>query len=208
MKKVLAALTLGFSMTTANATLVLSDWQSTGDQLITVDTHSGLEWLNFSQTAIGHQAIRDELTTVYRGFRFATANELLGLFLTYVPEIPADGFLFGSDANIANGLQLVMDAIGYDDDTYRFVNTCENATGCDPLGFGAGDGIHRHLLAADLTTTNFSVFFNNDIDFAQAQALVKVPEPGTWGLALLAGLMLLTTNRTRRRDPRVRALGH
>jgi hypothetical protein len=198
MKSALAALVLGLTATSANATLVHSDWQTAGDQLITVDTNSGLQWLNFSQTTIGHQAIRDSLSTVYEGFRFANAGELFGLFSSYVPGIPTNGFLFGNNAKTASDLQFVMDALGYDDNAYRFVNTCEHATGCDPLGFGAGEGIHRHLLVADLNTSDFNVFFNDDIDFAQVQALVKeVPEPGSLGLALLAGFMLVAVGRRR-----------
>lgn len=203
-KRVLVALILGCAATNAGATLVHSDWQAFGDQLVTIDTNSGLQWLSFSQTTIGHQAIRDELTDLYAGFRFATANELQGLFAGYVPSLPPNGFMFGNDATIAGQLQFVMDAVGYDDATYRFVNTCEFALGCDPLDFGAGKGIHRHNLGADIATSDFAVWFNNDIDFSQVQALVRVPEPGTFGLALLAGLTFVALNRKRRRGPAVR----
>ena len=198
-RSALAALIALGAATNAGATLMHSDWQSSGDQFVTVDTNSGLQWLNFSQTAIGHQAVRDELTTVYSGFRFATASELLGLFASYVPALPSNGFMFGSNAAISAELQSVMDALGYDDATYRFVNTCEHATGCDPLGFGGGDGIHRHILGADVSNSSFGVFFNDDVDFTQVQALVRVPEPGALGLALLAGLTLVGVSRLRRR---------
>ena len=204
MKRVLSALILGCAATNAGATLVHSDWQSQGDQLVTVDTNSGLQWLSFSQTTTGHQAVRDELDTLYAGFRFATASELQGLFTGYVPSLPANGFLFGNNPTTAGQLQFVMDAIGYADATFRFVNTCEFALGCDPLPFGGGLGIHRHLLSADVATSDFAVFFNDDIDFAQVQALVRVPEPGTFGLALLAGLTLFAVHRSRRRTVAVR----
>jgi hypothetical protein len=178
---------------------VHSDWHTSGDQLVTSDTHSGLEWLNFSQTTTGHEVVRDGLATTYAGFRFATADELFGLFASYVPGLPTNGFMFGNDATISSELQFVMDSLGYDDAIYRFVNTCEYATGCDSLGFGAGKGIHRHILLADVDTSDFGVWFNDDIDFTQVQALVRVPEPDTLSLTLLAGLTLLVMNRTRRR---------
>lgn len=175
----------------AQATLIHKDWQNAGDQLITVDSDSGLEWLNFSQTATGHDTVRADLGTLYSGFRFATSSELQNLFSEYVSGIPGSGFLFGSNAGISAQLQFVMDALGYDDDTYRFVNTCEYATGCDPLGYGAGLGIHRHILTSDVATSNFAVWFNDDIDYAQVQALVRVPEPGTLGLAFIGVLALV-----------------
>lgn len=169
----------------ADATLVFEDWKADSDNLVTKDTISGLEWLNFSQATIGHQAIRNSLHDVYDGFRFATTEELLGLFLNYVPQLSPTGFMFGTDAQIAADLQTVFDSLGYDDDIYSFVNTCVYPTGCDPLGFDAGDGISRNILSADPVASSFAVWFRNDNDFAQVQALVRIPEPTTAELLAL-----------------------
>lgn len=197
MRRLLLALLLACASTNASATLMHTDWRTAGDHFVTIDTVSGLEWLSFSQTTIGHEQIRSELDTTYAGFRFATADELLGLFSTYVPVLPASGFMFGNDATIASQLQMVMDALGYDDDTFLWVNTCEFATGCDPLGFGAGNGIRRHNLSTNLTTANFQIWFNNDNTFAEIQALVRVSEPGTFVLFGVGIFALLLLSRSR-----------
>lgn len=200
MFKCTLALVLCCAATVANANLIHEDWRSAGDSLVTVDTHSGLEWLNFSQATIGHDQIRAELTTNYSGFRFATASELLELFSYYVPDLPSNGFWFGANPSDAAALQSVIDALGFDDDTFKFINTCEYATGCDALPFGGGNGLRRHILSVDLSTSQYGVFFNDDVDFTQVQALVRVPEPGSLELTIagLAGLLACAHKRRRR----------
>jgi hypothetical protein len=189
----------------ANATLVFEDWTAPSDHLVTKDTISGLEWLNFSQTTTGHQAVRAGLQGTYDGFRFATTDELLGLFLNYVPGLDPGGFMFGSDPQISSDLQFVMDFLGYDDDQFLFVNTCAHATGCDPIGFGAGEGIGRHILRSDPASTAFAVFFGDDSDFTDVQALVRIPTPGTGGLFVIALAALAAFGSRARRKTSTRA---
>lgn len=177
----------------ANATLVFEDWKTTSDSQITRDTVSGLEWLNFSQTTVGHQAVREGLHSTYDGFRFATTQELFGLFQNYVPGLDASGFMFGSDPQIADDLQYVMDSVGFDDERYLFVNTCAFASGCDSLGSGtAGDGLSKNILRSNPTEHIFAVWFGDDADFVLTQALVRVPEPGSMTLMMFGILALFT----------------
>jgi hypothetical protein len=194
----IVGLSLTLCMAHAQATLIHEDWHEAGDNLITRDTIGGLEWLNFSQTAASHQTVRDGLSTTYDGFRFATTQELLGLLLNYVPGLSPSGFMFGADAAIAADLQFVFDFLGYDDDQYRFVNTCDHAFGCKPSDFGGGIGLHRHILSVDASTSSFAIWFDNDIDFTQVQALVRVPEPGPAALFLVGLLGVFAASAYRR----------
>lgn len=197
-KQLLAVLILWQFAAGANAALVHADWQSTNDQLITVDTQSGLQWLSFSQTAIGHQQIRDQLATTYSGFRFATTQELLNLFTTYVPGLAPSGFMFGNDDTISSDLQFVMDSLNYNDDNMRFVNTCSHPSGCDPLGLGAGEGLSRNILFTDRSDSSFAVWFGDDADFVDTQALVRVPDPTTGQLFLVGTVIMLIISRAGR----------
>ena len=65
-----------------NAVLVSADLYSTDDGLITIDTDTGLEWLDFSSTnAMSYNDISAQLTTggTWDGWRYATVQEIESL---------------------------------------------------------------------------------------------------------------------------------
>jgi len=69
------------SLSSAHATLIKSDLGAIGDGLLTVDTATGLEWLDVTAT-LGlsfNQAIASDFATS-QGFKHATASEILSLF--------------------------------------------------------------------------------------------------------------------------------
>jgi len=88
--------------TTAQAVLVERNWQSTGDNALTLDTDTGLEWLDITSTSnMSYNEVFAELGTggTYEGFSFASQEQILGLFsavdLAEIPNVPE--FLGGEE---------------------------------------------------------------------------------------------------------------
>ena len=68
--------------TQANSALISTDWKASGDGLLTVDTKTGLEWLDATQTtSMSFLDISDQfvLGEYFYGFRYATTEEVDGL---------------------------------------------------------------------------------------------------------------------------------
>ncbi|MCX2979455.1 VPLPA-CTERM sorting domain-containing protein [Halieaceae bacterium IMCC14734] len=86
MRHFLITLVLAAISISSNAALVSKDWQSTGDNLITHDTETGLNWLNLTAT---YGATFDAVTHEFRiggqfeGFRYATDAEVEDLWLKF-----------------------------------------------------------------------------------------------------------------------------
>lgn len=83
MIKILAWLLTLFVLNFAQASLISTDWNTSGDNLLTLDDATGLEWLDWSHTQNRSYAdvsskfgIGDE----FEGFRYATFDELIGLY--------------------------------------------------------------------------------------------------------------------------------
>ena len=95
-KKIFVTAILGILASSANAVLMSADFLSTGDGLLTVDSGTGLEWLDMTQTL--NQSYNTLIagyngyTTTY-GFRYATAAEVTTFFTNAgIPVI--DQFVF------------------------------------------------------------------------------------------------------------------
>jgi uncharacterized repeat protein (TIGR01451 family) len=76
-------LSLLLSIEMARAALVSTDWQTAGDNLITRDATSGLDWLDLTQTA--NRSYNDVSSQLgaggqFAGFRYATQAEVTALF--------------------------------------------------------------------------------------------------------------------------------
>lgn len=67
--------------TFSNAEIVELDLHEEGDALITYDTNSGLEWLDFKETEKYYSlyAIKNSAYVTEKGFRIATQDELISL---------------------------------------------------------------------------------------------------------------------------------
>jgi hypothetical protein len=63
----------------ASAALVVRDWSTPGDGLLTLDTVTGLEWLDFS-VSLGRAPLAAVAT--YPGFRMAYREEVEGLLMS------------------------------------------------------------------------------------------------------------------------------
>ena len=74
------ALTLS---TSVNAEIISVDWQAAGDNLITRDTVSGLNWLDLTETnnMSFHQVVTElSVSGQFYGFRYATSAEVVTLW--------------------------------------------------------------------------------------------------------------------------------
>ena len=80
----LAASALALS-TSVNAAVISVDWQSAGDNLITRDTTSGLDWLDLTETTyMDYQTVfADQVAGgQFNGWRYATVDEVTTLLLS------------------------------------------------------------------------------------------------------------------------------
>lgn len=86
MKTLLLAALLGLSCT-ANAAFIETDWKTQGDQLAVLDTETGLEWLDLSQTANKtFNQVLAGLNGAYSGWRLPTLTELQRLMGNYFSD--------------------------------------------------------------------------------------------------------------------------
>lgn len=77
--RALAAAVLGLTTSLASASLSSSDWREPGDGLLTIDSDTGLAWLDLTQTSgLSFDAVAAG-TWQAQGFRFATLDEANGL---------------------------------------------------------------------------------------------------------------------------------
>jgi hypothetical protein len=94
----------------ASAALVSMDWKTSGDGLITHDTATGLDWLDLTQT---NDMSRDYVLTQlvsdgqFAGMRYATTNEVLGLWSTIGIDLFDGAYYFGQDPLVAQATQLL-----------------------------------------------------------------------------------------------------
>ncbi|MCB5226482.1 hypothetical protein JAO78_006605 [Alishewanella sp. 16-MA] len=83
---VIATLVAGLISTQASAAFVSTDWKNAGDGFATLDTETGLEWLDL--TATGNKSIdqvKSELGTIYMGWRIPTHQEIVNLAMNLYP---------------------------------------------------------------------------------------------------------------------------
>lgn len=80
----LASITLGMALSfNVNAALMSADWQTSGDNLLTIDSISGLSWLDLSESnGMSYNEVLSQLGEggIFEGFRYATTNEVIELW--------------------------------------------------------------------------------------------------------------------------------
>lgn len=65
----------------AHAALIETDWKISGDKQATLDTETGIEWLDVSLTrGKSINQVIAELNTLYKGWRLPSQNEVFALF--------------------------------------------------------------------------------------------------------------------------------
>lgn len=90
-------LAVGLVSTQANAALVSTDWTTAGDSKATLDTVTGLEWLDLTLTAGNSYTSISQNPSLYPGWRFPTVAEVKGLFDRYLSyytqKVPTNGLV-------------------------------------------------------------------------------------------------------------------
>lgn len=88
-KNTLIAATLLLSITSTQAALVESDWKNTGDALATLDTDTGIEWLDLTQTDYMSINQAEGLTGtggIFDGWRLPTRAEVTQMMVNAFPS--------------------------------------------------------------------------------------------------------------------------
>ena len=99
MKRIITAALLTFSFA-SHAELVSTDWKTTGDELATLDTETGIEWLDLSET---HELSIDNVVSMtsaggkFEGWRLPTQAEVTVLFHTLFPAGISTGKLTSTE---------------------------------------------------------------------------------------------------------------
>lgn len=89
----------------ANGAIISIDWQSTGDNLISRDTSSSLDWLDLTETNnMTMLQVKSQLGSggAFEGWRYATGTEVISLWSNFNIDLSSNGpqSLVGVDANI------------------------------------------------------------------------------------------------------------
>lgn len=108
MKRILMLMALLGFANPANAAMISSDWMTANDGLITTDSISGMEWLDWSHTA---SRSYDDISSKFgfgmefHGFRYATQMELTELYTNV-------GFTFPTNVGSSN-VSIVPDFLSF-----------------------------------------------------------------------------------------------
>jgi hypothetical protein len=77
LKSILVAATLLLSISSVQANMVFTDWDTEGDAKSTLDTDTGLEWLRVTETnGMSMDQVTAKLGTTFAGWRLPTASEV------------------------------------------------------------------------------------------------------------------------------------
>jgi hypothetical protein len=106
MKKVLLTATIALigMSSLANASFVSTDWKVKNDGLATLDTVSGLEWLDLSETQNKNiEFVHARLDTDYIGWRLPTMSEVHSLTVKAFPTIDQsfDGWVYNIQTEVS-----------------------------------------------------------------------------------------------------------
>lgn len=86
--KPLSALLISLSLLSipTHAAFISTDWKSAGDKYATLDTETGLEWLDLTRTTgKSMNEVAASLSTTYKGWRFPTFTEIIELMTAMFP---------------------------------------------------------------------------------------------------------------------------
>jgi hypothetical protein len=153
-KSTALAVTALILSTTTNAAIISTNWLTVGDNLITQDTTTGLEWLDLTvTTSRSYDDISSQFGAgqEFEGWRYATATEINGFFDA-----------FGGDNNFYNGWSVQNNGLfdrlsAYWGDTY-----------CEFAGCQTGDGYSQflsdetsHYVGFQYYGTIYDLYLNN-----------------------------------------------
>ena len=176
-KTIIAGLFLTASVA-VNAELVTTDWKNTGDELATLDTDTGIEWLDLTQTdgmSINQvESLTGEGST-FEGWRLPTQPEIVGLMSQAFPSEVAL-IQLGSTYRSTTSTETINEArafkglFGYVGSSGGFVFSAglvKNIT-------GTGYAVTRAGTFYNTTTTNLMMKQNVDSSYGYTNPLLGV----------------------------------
>ena len=100
--------------TSVNAAIISTDWKASGDNLITHDTVSGLNWLDLTEANnLSYDAVVAQLGAgeMYDGFRVATSAEVVKLWANFGVNLSAGAptALYTNDPAVAYAASILGD---------------------------------------------------------------------------------------------------
>lgn len=170
MKLVALALFAAASVQT-QAAFVATDWKVSGDKLATLDTQTGLEWLDLTRTDnMSISQVRGLLDTTFLGWRFPTAAEIDTMMRNFVGTVVnfdsvSNGLVqFNSNhatqnPNVVAVRQEFLALFGLTHSYSASINFQHLSTGLYLDEFGSVRQAGVHYTGYDTGRTN--VFFNN-----------------------------------------------
>jgi len=123
MKSGILALVLVLS-TNVSAEIISVDWQTTGDNLITYDTTSGLNWLDLTETNnLSYEYVSEQFGSgdQFDGFRYATPEEVINLWANFGIDLSSgatwqlEGYI---DLSVPDASYILGDTMNEYDSTY------------------------------------------------------------------------------------------
>jgi hypothetical protein len=203
MKRTLLSIALAASASLAGASQVAVDWHTAGDGLLTLDTATGLQWLDLSQTynqTVAAVLPQTAAGMAFDGFRLATASEVHTLMGDAgIPFSTSTGAIGATAADLAaaNALtDLLSETVGQ-----HFGSSYHGSRGHLT---DAGADLAVGYYTTDNGTGLFNDYFTGFSDWPGAGVWLvrtgdtgRIPEPGTLGLlaAALAGVALARKNK-------------
>jgi len=105
----------------ANAALVSADWQTSGDNLITRDTETGLDWLELTETTnMSYEYVTSQLGVggQFEGWSYATTVQISSLFDSAGGTGPYDGWSSRNNGVVEYLLNLWGSTTGFLDSSF------------------------------------------------------------------------------------------
>lgn len=181
----------------AQAELVASDWLVAGDQRATLDTASGLEWLDLNETfGLSFNEVQSQLDSTFAGWRLPTAAEVDALMTgQFGPLATGPNVSAGWQSSAIQQWQSLMGETGFAfnglhlDHGNRLIYS-----GVDPRGIAGGDIMYfdnRWVLDFDTVYGASAVWLVSDggLTLSSRQEVGDVPAPLGLGALTLAGLI-------------------
>jgi len=204
-----------------SAALLSSSDPRFGENSLTLDTSTGLAWLDLPMSvglSYNQVLAATQPDGPFAGFRFATREEITDLFRS--AGLPGEGFFPESGTNTANILQLISLVGATSSHDGRAEALGITGSPAPPVGVNSlhyteyieflyGSTVPGYGLAS------FNAFGDGYGTYTVGSWLVEsVPEPTSWGIGMIAGVMLvgrrclnLGHNNLRQPTPVERQLG-
>ena len=169
--------------TPAEAALYLTGDSQFGPNSITVDTSTDLGWLNLRETAgLSYEQVSTELGGTFSGFRYATQQEVLGLFSS--AGIPLSGAYPLSTPSIQSLFSLIgTTQVNGQPGALAMSGTSRDGGYIAPAIYAAESSVGPEYLVDD-----GSVAYGTGTTFPELSSwlVTTVPEPADAGLFTLA----------------------